>query len=91
MDDDLRKLIKQALDGDIRTGEVTTNATITLNVTAKGHPLVKEDRIIAGLSIAESVYKEVDNRYVFYSGLSDGSKVSMGDIAGVVKGPLHLC
>jgi nicotinate-nucleotide pyrophosphorylase (carboxylating) len=80
------KIIRQALDEDIQTGDVTTQAVIPDEVFGKGKFLVKANGVIAGLNIAEQVFKIVDDKIVYKVLICDGAKVNVGDIVAEVDG-----
>ena len=54
------EIIKQALIEDIREGDHTSLSTIPTESTGKAQLLVKQKGIIAGVDIAERVYRAVD-------------------------------
>ena len=86
MIEDILPTIIAALNEDIGTGDITTETTIPQNVLGKGILLVKDEGIIAGLDVAEQVFKTVDQDLVFLKYLKDGSLVKNGDIAAIVEG-----
>jgi nicotinate-nucleotide pyrophosphorylase (carboxylating) len=86
MNDDISKIIISALNEDIGPGDITTEATIPKNVLGKGIILVKDDGIIAGLDIAEMIFKTVDEGLVVLKYKKDGDKVNNGDIVAIVEG-----
>jgi len=85
-DKQIIKLIKNALQEDIRREDITTRATISKSKKAVGKFLVKADGIIAGLEVAKAVFKQVDPKIKFEIKIKDGSKVKYGDVAAVVSG-----
>jgi len=86
MIEDIIPIIIAALNEDIGTGDITTETTIPQNVLGKGILLVKDEGIIAGLDVAEQVFKTVDQDLVFLKSLKDGAFVKNGDIAAIVEG-----
>ena len=86
MTDEIREIIKTALKEDVASGDITTKATITGNIPAKGIFLVKDEGIIAGFEVVEEVFKTVDKNLVFLKNLKDGYHVKNGDIAAIVEG-----
>lgn len=81
-----KKIIKNALAEDIGKGDITTLATIKKSQKAKGIFLIKADGVIAGLEIAEAVFKSVDPKIKFIVKIRDGSKVKKGEVAALVEG-----
>lgn len=86
MDKSILKTISTALKEDVKTGDITTKATISKSKKAVGKFLVKADGIIAGLEIAKAVFKSIDPKIKFELKIKDGSKVKYGDIAAIVSG-----
>ncbi len=79
-------LIKRALEEDIKSGDITTEAIISESQIASGEFLVKQEGILAGFEIVEACFKEFDNSISFTKYYSDGDKVISGTIAAVVEG-----
>jgi len=82
----IKEIIRRALDEDIQTGDITTQAIIPKSVFGKGKFLVKANGVIAGLNIAEQVFKIVDDKIVYKVLICDGEKVNAGDIVAEVEG-----
>lgn len=80
------EIIRRALEEDIRTGDITTDAIITENRTAEGAFLVKQDGVLAGFDIVEACFDEYDPDIDFTRHYSDGDKVLTGAVAAVVQG-----
>ena len=84
--EDLKPIIIAALNEDIGSGDITSKATIPENVLGKGNLLIKDEGIIAGIDVAEHVFKTVDNGLIFLKYHEDGDKVKNGDIAATIEG-----
>ncbi len=82
----IRKLIKRALDEDIKSGDMTTEAIVSEGKIASAEFLVKQDGVLAGFEIVESCFKEFDDSLIFTKYYSDGDKVIAGTIAAVIEG-----
>jgi nicotinate-nucleotide pyrophosphorylase (carboxylating) len=80
------KIIEQALIEDIGTGDITTESIIPYNLKAKGIIKAKEEGIIAGLGIAELVFKKLNPEITFQAKIKDGIKVSPGEILAEISG-----
>lgn len=80
------EIITQALLEDVQDGDHTSLATIPANAKGKARLLVKENGIIAGIRIAEKVFKQVDPRTKFKQFIEDGAEIKVGDIAFEVSG-----
>jgi len=82
----IKEIIRRALDEDIQTGDVTTQAVIPDSVFGKGKFLVKADGVIAGLSVAKNVFEMNDDKIGLKVLIPDGGKVKAGDIVAEVEG-----
>ena len=84
MEDLIRKIIELALEED---GEdVTSHALFLPEDMLRGEIRAKEQGMIAGVSIAEQVFKRVDQATVFERRVSDGALVQAGQSIAMVKG-----
>ena len=83
----LNALIELALQEDIGERDHTSFATIPANTLAEGKLLVKDNGIIAGVEVAQRIFKKVDKKIKVEVKIKDGAKVKKGDIAFTVKGP----
>ncbi|MFN8240358.1 MAG: carboxylating nicotinate-nucleotide diphosphorylase [Bacteroidales bacterium] len=82
----LRDLIKIWLEEDLGDGDHTSLATIPADSRGKAKLLVKEEGVLAGVSVAREVFHIVDSEIEFILLLGDGTKVKPGDIAFTVSG-----
>lgn len=82
----IKKIIDLALREDIGKGDITSLATIESKQKAVGKFLIKDNGVIAGLSIAKQVMKSVDKKLKFKIIFSDGSEVKSGDVVAEVSG-----
>jgi nicotinate-nucleotide pyrophosphorylase (carboxylating) len=82
----LRDQIIQWLQEDIGSGDVTTTTTIPAEGRAKGIIHMKEDGILAGVPVAEAVFRAVDDTLSFTAMASEGSAVAKGTIIAEVEG-----
>ncbi|KAL5761087.1 hypothetical protein ACOSQ2_019925 [Xanthoceras sorbifolium] len=87
---DLKGVIKLALAEDAGDrGDVTCLATIPLDMEVEAHFLAKEDGIIAGVTLAEMVFHEVDPSLKMEWFQKDGDYVHKGLQFGKVYGRAH--
>ncbi|MEN6473486.1 MAG: carboxylating nicotinate-nucleotide diphosphorylase [Syntrophaceae bacterium] len=83
-DDLIDKIIKLALEED---GEdATSNALFDNRDTLQGVMRAKSAGVIAGLSVAERVFRMLDEGVAFKAGLVDGMPVKAGDVIATVRG-----
>lgn len=82
----LTTLLEEWLEEDIGTGDVTTLSTIPAQGVSTGIIHVKEDGILAGLPVAERVFRVVDPTLVFEAKAVEGGPLRKGDLIAVVTG-----
>ncbi|SDS77525.1 nicotinate-nucleotide pyrophosphorylase [carboxylating] [Paenibacillaceae bacterium GAS479] len=88
-DTGLRESIRGWLAEDIGTGDITTRTTIPAGSAMKAVIHAKEEGIIAGLPVAETVFAVVDPSLVFTALVQDGDMVEVGTIIAEVEGSTH--
>lgn len=84
----VRKIIRRALEEDIRSGDVTTAYALTGGETGKATALAKEDLVVAGLDVFRDVFRLRDAGLAFRTALKDGDRVPRGTVLAVVQGSL---
>ena len=82
----LKTFIKNALEEDIQDGDHSTLATIPKDLQQKGKLLVKENCILAGVEMAEIIFKTFDKNLQVETFIKDGETAKVGDIAFYVTG-----
>jgi nicotinate-nucleotide pyrophosphorylase (carboxylating) len=82
----LDKLIELAIAEDIGDGDHTSLACIPKNAKGKAQLLVKEEGILAGMTVAKKVFNTIDSSIKFTALLKDGTPIKVGDIAFYVEG-----
>lgn len=75
-----RKLIILALAEDIGSGDVTTDNLIPSDVRRAAFMKAKEDGVIAGLEVAEMVFRQLDPSLEWEPLKKDGEKITKGDV-----------
>ena len=83
-------LIKMALQEDISSEDVTTNAVMRSRKQGEVQLICKQDGIIAGLGVFERVFKLLDEttEVEFYA--EDGDKVKNKQLLGVIRGDIRV-
>lgn len=84
--DALKNFIKNALEEDIQDGDHSTLATIPKDLQQKAKLLVKENCILAGVELAELIFKTFDRNLKVETFIEDGEQAKIGDIAFIVSG-----
>jgi nicotinate-nucleotide pyrophosphorylase (carboxylating) len=88
-DQDLNQAIDHWVKEDIREGDHTTFSTIPSSATGTAILLAKQEGIIAGIEVAEKVFKRFDRGIELKSRLRDGDAITVGDIVLQVIGEVH--
>ena len=82
----LKQIIKSALEEDIRDGDHSTLSTIPADLEQQAKLLVKQDCILAGVELAEIIFKTFDKNMKVEGFIKDGEPAKVGDIAFYVTG-----
>lgn len=82
----VNELIELAIREDIGDGDHTSLATIPADARGRMRLLVKQEGIIAGIEVAEMVFRRLDPEVRFDRRICDGERVSAGDVAFYVEG-----
>lgn len=85
--DTYRDLVRRALAEDLGDGDITTRAIVPPTTQAQAVLLAKSSCVVAGLSIAEEVCRQVDPRIVWSARCGDGDARTPGDRLAVLHGP----
>ncbi len=74
----LNRLIDLALEEDIGTGDITTETLIPANAEGEAVIIAKEHLVLAGMPVAQAVFRRLDADLTFAEELSDGAAVTPG-------------
>lgn len=85
-DEYLDRFIRQALQEDLGDGDHSTLSCVRAHQSATAELLVKEDGILAGVTLAQRIFAHLDPELSINVSLVDGAAVKRGDIAFVVTG-----
>lgn len=83
----LDRLIAETLAEDLGDGDHSALACIPADAMGSAKLLVKEPGILAGVELAERIFKAVDLRFELEVFLNDGASIAYGEVAFVVRGP----
>ena len=82
-------LIIAALKEDVGTGDHSSNCAFPKGTLGKMKLLVKEQGVLAGVTVAQEVFNLVDPQIKMTTLIKDGTKVAPGEIAFELEGPAH--
>jgi nicotinate-nucleotide pyrophosphorylase (carboxylating) len=89
IDQELKKFVKESLKEDIKNGDHTTLACIDKNNISTAKIVSKENGTIAGVKLAEIIFKEVDKNLKITSFYNDGDDINKKDVILKVSGSSH--
>ena len=84
--EEIKSVIDYALKEDIGSGDITTNSLIPLDLQAKATMVAKSTGVIAGLAVAECVFRSLSNDINWKALVRDGDRVSKGDLILEISG-----
>lgn len=84
------KLIRMALQEDITSEDVSTNAVMRSAVKGTVDLIAKEDGIIAGLDVYARVFQILDEKTEISFNFKDCEAVKKGDLLGTVTGDIRV-
>lgn len=85
----LHHLIHEALNEDVGDGDHSTLSCIPANERGKAVLKIKQDGILAGVAVAETIFKTVEPEAVFTAFKKDGDKMTNGEQAFQVEATIH--
>lgn len=84
------KLIRMALEEDITSEDVSTNAVMPTKVQGTVDMIAKEDGVIAGMDVYARVFKLLDEDTEIEMFCHDGDEVREGDLMAKVTGDIRV-
>lgn len=85
----LTLLIKNALAEDIGDGDHSTLSAISTRAKGKAILKIKEDGILAGVAVAEKIFRFMQPDIIFSPNKKDGEQMKFGDTAFTVEANIH--
>ena len=79
-------LVELAFKEDIGDGDHSTLSCIPATAKGKSRLIIKENGVLAGVEVAESIFHRFDPELKINVFINDGSRVKVGDIAFEVEG-----
>jgi nicotinate-nucleotide pyrophosphorylase (carboxylating) len=78
--EEIRNIVKNALNEDITSGDITSDSIVFKERSATGEIIAKESGIVCGTEIAELVFKEIAADAKVEIVKQDGDNISGGDV-----------
>jgi len=88
-DEQLHHLVDEALKEDIGDGDHSTLSCITADAKGKAVLKIKQEGILAGMQVAEKIFKYKEPSSVFTSLKKDGDAMKVGEKAFEVEALVH--
>ena len=85
----LQQLIASALKEDIGEGDHSTLSCISPETKGKAVLKIKEEGILAGMKVAEAIFRFQQPDIIFHAYMKDGDEMKFGDIAFEVEASVH--
>jgi nicotinate-nucleotide pyrophosphorylase (carboxylating) len=83
---EIDRIIQNALQEDIGSGDITTAATIDPGTVMRAELVAKENFVLAGIDVARRVFYRLDNEVAFENLNCDGRTVRRGEVFAWIKG-----
>ena len=82
----ISQAVERALAEDVGSGDITTLATVEEKRSSKAEIVAKAEGVIAGLELAEAIFRALDPRVKFESAVEEGERVAAGTVVARVEG-----
>jgi len=89
MREDLIPFLQRAFAEDIGDGDHTTLSSIPSDAIGKSKLIIKERGVVAGVEVAQEVFRYFDPELLVTVFIPDGSEVNPGDVVFEVEGKVH--
>jgi nicotinate-nucleotide pyrophosphorylase (carboxylating) len=89
-DEQLHHLINEALKEDTGNGDHSTLCCIPADAKGKAVLKIKQDGILAGINVAEKIFRYKEPRCIFKAFKKDGDKMDVGETAFEVDAYVHI-
>ena len=86
---ELTTILRGALEEDLGTGDLTTEALVPVHAHGRGVFAAKEVGVLAGTAASEHVFALLEQTTSATWSVSDGENLNAGTIIGEVCGPIH--
>jgi nicotinate-nucleotide pyrophosphorylase (carboxylating) len=86
---DFESIVRLALQEDVGQGDVTSMWTLPAGLIGHGVFLCKATGVLAGLQVAQEVFRQVSSGVVLKATAVDGDPISPGERLATVEGPME--
>ncbi len=83
---EIAALIRAALDEDLGPGDLTTESTVSPSREARAHIMAKQGLVLAGLPLAERVFRTLDPGFQLHACFPEGASLSAGQVVAQLNG-----
>jgi len=88
-DKKLEELVALAIAEDVGNGDHSTLGTIPADATGKAQLKIKEDGVLAGVAVAEKIFRQLEPDASLEIFKQDGDNMKYGDVAFIVSARVH--
>lgn len=85
---ELERNLRNWLEEDMPFGDITSDYIFDDTMTGTGELIAKEEGVICGTQIFAKIYELIDRAVEIEFSVNEGDRVSVGDVIGVVNGPM---
>ncbi len=82
----IRDFLRRALQEDLGSGDITTNACIADSHVSRADIIAKEEFVLAGMPLVEELFHLVDPNLYFIKKLDDGSVLRKDEVIATIEG-----
>ncbi len=83
----IEAIVRTALSEDRAADDITTQATVVANLSARGRLIAREAGVVCGLQIAAQLFATLDARVSLTALVDEGAAVAAGTELATVEGP----
>jgi nicotinate-nucleotide pyrophosphorylase (carboxylating) len=85
----VRPLIKMAIDEDLGRGDMTTELLFPNDTPARSTVISREEIVVCGLPVVEEAMRQYDDRLKLTTHIEDGQSAHVGSKLATLEGPLR--
>ncbi|MBU1121477.1 MAG: carboxylating nicotinate-nucleotide diphosphorylase [Candidatus Omnitrophota bacterium] len=89
INEQVKKIIKAALSEDVGKKDITTAISFSTRVQGEGVIIAKENGVLCGIKVAETVFKEINEKIKFIPLKKDGDRVQISEKVACIKGDVQ--